>query len=211
MKVAFVGCGNVGAPLADHLQRLGHEVVLAAADPASESVRRALGRNPGLKVAAPREAVAAAEVVLLATPFQANEAALAGLAGALEGKVLVDCTNPVGPGLSHGLGSLQSGAQRVQQLAHGARVVKAFSVYGYENLEDSRYPGYAVRPAMFFCGDDAPAKQAVAGLIAELGWEPLDAGGLEQALQLEHMALLWVRLVRVGGASPHVVWAALRR
>lgn len=211
MKITFVGCGNVGAPLADQLQRLGHEVVLAAADPASESVRRALGRNAGLKVAAPREAVAAAEVVFLATPFQANEAALAGLAGALEGKVLVDCTNPVGPGLSHGLGSLQSGSQRVQQLAPGARVVKAFSVYGYENLEDNRYPAYAVRPAMFFCGDDASAKQAVAGLIAQLDWEPLDAGGLAQALHLEHMTLLWVRLVRAGGASPHLVWAALRR
>jgi hypothetical protein len=48
-------------------------------------------------------------------------------------------------------------------------------------------------------------------LIAELGWEPLDVGGLEQALQLEHMALLWVRMVRVSGAPPHTVWPCLRR
>ncbi len=210
VRVAFIGCGQVGAPLADHLQRLGHDVVLAAAETASESVRKALARNAGLRTASPREAVEAAEVVFLCTPFQANEAALQGLAEVLQGKVLVDCTNPVGPGLSHGLGSVQSGAQRVQQLAPGARVVKAFSVYGYENFEDNRHPGGPL-PAMFFCGADADAKRVVGGLIAQLGWEPLDVGGLEQALHLEHMTLLWVRLVRAGGASPHLVWAALRR
>ena len=64
---------------------------------------------------------------------------------------------------------------------------------------------------MMFCGTDAAAKATVAGLIAQLGWEPLDVGGLEQALHLEHMTLLWIRMVRVNGASPHIVWAALRR
>ena len=61
MNIAFIGYGNVGAPLADHLQRLGHEVTLAANDAASESVKKALARNGGLKVAAPRQAVGSAE------------------------------------------------------------------------------------------------------------------------------------------------------
>jgi hypothetical protein len=47
--------------------------------------------------------------------------------------------------------------------------------------------------------------------IAQLGWHPLDVGGLEQALHLEHMTLLWVRMVRVMGQSPHRVWAMLTR
>jgi hypothetical protein len=211
MRIAFLGYGNVGAPLADHLRRRGHEVTLAAADPASEGVKKALARNRDLRVAAPREAVGGAEVVFLATPFQANEEVLKGVAAELAGKVLVDCTNPVGPGLRHGLESRESGSQAVQRLAPAARVVKAFSIYGFENFEDSAYPGYAVQPVMMFCGGDAAAKKAVAGLIAELGWEPLDVGGLEQALHLEHMTLLWVRMVRVNGASPHMVWARLRR
>jgi predicted dinucleotide-binding enzyme len=210
MKIAFLGYGNVGAPLADHLQRLGHEVTLAAADPGSDGVRKALGRNRGLKVAAPREAVGGAEVVFLATPFPANEEVLKAVADELAGKALVDCTNPVGPELRHGLESRESGSQVVQRLAPAARVVKAFSIYGFENFEDSR-PTYAVKPAMMFCGDDAAAKKAVGELIAQLGWEPLDVGGLEQALHLEHMTLLWVRMVRVNGASPHMVWARLRR
>jgi hypothetical protein len=211
MRIAFLGHGNVGAALADRLQRLGHPVSLATSDAGSDSARKALLRNPQLKVAAPREAVAGADVVFLATPFQANEEVLKGVAAELAGKILVDCTNPVGAGLRHGLESRESGSQAVQRLAPAARVVKAFSIYGFENLEDSLYPAYAVKPAMMFCGDDVAAKKAVGELIAQLGWEPLDVGGLEQALHLEHMTLLWVRMVRVNGASPHMVWARLGR
>lgn len=211
MKIAFLGYGNVGAPLADHLQRLGHEVTLAATDTTSDGVRKALARNDGLKVSAVETTVAAADVVFLATPFGANEALLRPLAGELRGKILVDCTNPVGPGLTHGLGSAQSGSEFLQKLLPETRVVKAFSIYGFENFEDNRYPASSVKPVMMFCGNDADAKATASGLITELGWEPLDVGGLEQALHLEHMTLLWVRMVRMNRHSPHMVWAMLRR
>jgi hypothetical protein len=211
MTIAFIGYGNVGAPLADHLQRIGHQVTLAADDPSSESVRKALARNGGLRAAPTKDAVRGADVVFLATPFQANGSILTAIAGDLSGKVLIDCTNPVGPGLSHGLKSAGSGSEMVQALAPGARVVKAFSIYGFENFENNAYPAFNVKPVMMFCGNDASAKTAAAGLIGELGWEPLDVGGLEQALHLEHMTLLWVRMVRVKGHSPNLVWAALGR
>jgi predicted dinucleotide-binding enzyme len=211
MKIAFVGYGQVGAPLADHLQRIGHEVTLAARDPTSDSVRKALARNASLRVAAPKDAVRDAEVVFLATPFQANEAAVTAIANELRGKILVDCTNPVGPNLSHGLNNAQSGSAMVQALVPDAKVVKAFTIYGFENFEDSSYPAYDVRPVMIYCGEDAAAKAIVGDLIRQLGWEPLDVGGFNQALQLEHMTLLWVRMVRVDGHSPHMVWAVLKR
>jgi 8-hydroxy-5-deazaflavin:NADPH oxidoreductase len=211
MNIVFLGYGNVGAPLADHLQRLGHRVTLAAGNAGSDSLRKALVRNARLEVAPIREAVTGGDVVFLATPFQVIEELLKGIASELEGKLLVDCTNPVGPGLTHGLKSVMSGSEMVQKLASGARVVKAFSIYGFENFENSAYPAYDVRPAMMFCGNDAAAKKTVAELIEQLGWEPLDVGGLEQALHLEHMTLLWVRMVRANGASPHLVYAALRR
>jgi len=211
MKIAFLGFGQVGAPLADHLQRAGHEVTLAARAADGESVQRARARNAALQVADPAATVAAAEVVFLATPYRANAAVLPPLADALAGKVLVDCTNPVGPGLSHGLQSQRSGSADVQALAPRARVVKAFTIYGFENLDDNRFPAANVKPSMMYCGDDAAAKATVAQLIGQLGWEPLDVGGLVQALHLEHMTLLWIRMVRMGGQSPHLVWAALRR
>ncbi len=64
---------------------------------------------------------------------------------------------------------------------------------------------------MFFCGNDPKAKEIVAGLIRELDWEPLDVGDLKQSLHLEHMTLLWIRMVRLQGRTPHLVWAALQR
>jgi hypothetical protein len=211
MKIAFIGYGQVGSALADHLQRLGHEVTLAARDTQSDSVRKALTRNAKLKTAPPKDAVAAADMVFLATPFQANEAALAAVRGELKDKVLVDCTNPVGPNLSHGLQSARSGSETVQALVPEAKVVKAFTIYGFENFENNEFPGYSVKPVMMYCGKDAAGKQAVGGVIAELGWEPLDVGGLEQALHLEHMTLLWIRMVRAQHRPSATVWAMLTR
>jgi len=211
MKIAFIGCGNVGAPLASSLQRLGQQVTLATANASSVSVKKALASNANLMVAAPKQAVEGAEVVFLATPFQANAEALGAVAEELRGKILVDCTNPVGAGLRHGLNNVESGSEMVQKLAPEARVVKAFTIYGFENFENNAYPAYNVKPSMMYCGRDASAKKTVGELIGQLGWEPLDVGGLEQALHLEHMTLLWVRMVRVNGHSPNMVWAVLKR
>ena len=211
MNIAFIGYGNVGGPLADNLQRLGHVVTLAAKDAGSDNVKKVQALNAGISVASPQEAVASADVVFLATPFQANEDALLAVEKELKGKILIDCTNPVGPGLTHGLNNVLSGSEMVQKLVPEAKVVKAFTIYGFENFQNSAYPSYNVKPVMMFCGNDSVAKQTVAGLIGQLGWEPLDVGRLEQALHLEHMTLLWVRLVRVNGHSPNLVWAALHR
>jgi len=170
-----------------------------------------LAKNPNLAVAPPREAVRHAEVVFLATPFQTNQAVLEAVADELRGKILIDCTNPVGANLSHGLNSVESGSERIQRRLPDTKVVKAFTIYGFENFEDSTYPGYNVKPVMMYCGNEASAKQVVGELIGELGWNPLDVGGLEQALHLEHMILLWVRMVCVNGHSPNLVWAMLTR
>lgn len=211
MRIAFIGCGQVGGPLADHLARVGHEVTLAAQDADSTSVKKALARNAGLRVGPPKEAVRAAEVVFLATPFHADEEALNGVADDITGKILVDCTNPVGPNLTHGLNNQQSGSEMIQKLVPETHVVKAFTIYGFETFEDNSFPGYGVKPVMMFCGNNTAAKEKVAGLIAQLGWEPFDVGGIEQALHLEHMTLLWVRMVRVDGHGPNFVWAVLER
>ena len=64
---------------------------------------------------------------------------------------------------------------------------------------------------MMYCGQDSAAKKIVGELIAQLGWHALAVGGLDQALHLEHMTLLWVRMVRVNGHSPNMVWAMLTR
>lgn len=212
MIITFIGYGKVGGALADHLHRAGHEVTLAANDPHSEGVQKALARNANLKVGLPREAVKQAELVFLATPFQANAEALKLVAEELSGKILVDCTNPVGPNLTHGLNSLESGSEAVQKLAPNTKVVKAFSIYGFENFENSTYPGFGnLRPAMLIAGNDSSAKQVVSELCVQLGWSPTDTGTLSSALHLEHMTLLWIRMARVQGRGPHFTWGLLTR
>jgi hypothetical protein len=155
--------------------------------------------------------VASAEVVFLATPFEANEEVLRN-AGRLNGKIIVDCTNPVGPGLTHLLKSEISGGEYVQKLVPEAMVVKAFTIYGYENFIDSHYPGYGtLKPAMLIAGNDDKAKKNIAGLCKELGWEPVDTGDISMSLHLEHMTLLWIKMVRMKGFGTGLTWAMLTR
>lgn len=213
MQLAVLGYGHVGATLAGALIAAGHDVTLATNPNRPQGAEAARQADPRLAKAAisdPLTAVSAADAVLLAVPFAAVEEVLAPLAPALQGTTLIDATNPVGPGLTHGLGSAQSGAERVAALAPGASVVKAFSVYGYENLADPPGRPDGIRPAMPYAGGDPAAKATVAALLTDLGWEPLDVGPLTAALDLEHLTLLWVRMVRAGGHSPRLVWAALR-
>lgn len=211
MKIAFIGIGQVGSALAGRLVALGHSVTIAARDPESERVQAAIAQYPALQVATPPHAVADAEIVFLATQFDAHAAAIAG-AGDLSGKILVDCTNPVGANLSHGLQSQQSGAEAIQQVAPTAKVVKAFTIYGVENLGDNAYPGYGdLKPAMLIAGDDPAAKQAIADLCQAMDWEPVDVGGLAMSLHLEHMTLLWIQMARVQKRGTGFVWAMLNR
>jgi hypothetical protein len=211
MNIAFIGIGNVGSALANHLQRAGHCVTIGARNPQSASVKEAQALNPALVARPVREAVAGAEVIFLATPFNSVEAALQEV-GDLAHKVLVDCTNPVGPGLTHALDSQISGGELLQNLVPDARVVKAFTIYGYENLQNSAYPACGdLKPAMLIAGNDAQAKEIVAGLCRQLGWEPVDTGNIGASLHLEHMTLLWIKMARVQGWGPHWVWAMLRR
>lgn len=212
MNIAFIGVGNVGAPLADRLQKLGHDVIIAARNPNSESVQAVVARNANLTVQTPASAIALAEVVFLAVPFSAIESALAEIGNALDGKILVDCTNPVAPDLSHGLDNKISGSEWVQQQVPQARVVKAFTIYGFENFEDSVYPGYGdLQPVMLIAGNDPTAKETVASLCQQLGWEPMDTGDLSTSLHLEHMTLLWIKMARVQGRGSGFVWAMLQR
>jgi 8-hydroxy-5-deazaflavin:NADPH oxidoreductase len=212
MKIAFIGVGNVGAPLAHRLQVLGHQVVIAARDPQSQTVQSALNRHPDLLVQSPSEAVESSDVVFLATPFSAIESALTPLKSVLSERILVDCTNPVGANLSHGLQSHISGSETIQQLVPDAHVVKAFTIYGYENFEDNHYPGYGdLKPAMLIAGDNPAAKTVVADFCQQFGWEPIDTGNLSMSLHLEHMALLWIKMAGAQGRKASFVWARLQR
>lgn len=209
MKLAFIGIGNVGFALANNLHKKNHEIIVANNDENSETVKKALEQNSNFSVKNIQEAIQEAEVIFLATPFNANEEILKSLK--FNGKVLVDCTNPVGAGISHGLKSEISGSEKVQQWAPDAKVVKAYTIYGFENFINSDYPNYNVKPVMMIAGNDTEAKNSVSKINSDMGYETLDTGKLDQALHLEHMTLLWVKMVRRDGHHPNFVWAKLEK
>lgn len=208
-KIAFIGIGNVGFAIANNLQKKGHEIIVANNDENSVTVKKALEQNVNFSVKNIQEAIDEAEIVFLATPFQANEEILKSLT--FNGKVLVDCTNPVGMGISHGLKSEISGSEKVQEWAPDAKVVKAYTIYGFENFINSDYPNYNVKPVMMIAGNDTAAKNIVSKINTDMGYETLDTGKLDQALHLEHITLLWVKMVRRDGHHPNFVWAKLEK
>ncbi|MBS1261639.1 MAG: hypothetical protein MAG453_00968 [Calditrichaeota bacterium] len=196
MKITVIGSGNVGSSLAMHWVREGHSVTFGVRDPDSRKTRAALESAPGADAKPVTEACAGAEVVTLCTPYTAVEAVLKQ-AGELAGATVIDCTNPIGPGLTSLAAEGSSGAETIAALAPGAHVVKAFNSVGYEVMRDPIYGDR--RAVMHYCGDDAGAKARARELIEACGFEPLDAGPLSVARHVENLALLWIELaVRQG-------------
>ena len=213
LHAAVYGHGNVGTAVAVALASAGHQITFAVGDDRRANAEAAAAAQPALAdagFAPPADAVAAADVAVLALPFGTLADALPPIADAASGRLVIDATNPVGPGLTHGLGSQRSGSQVVAELLPDSRVAKAFSVYGFENFASAPAHPDGLRAVMPFATDDEQARTELSGLLDQLGWEPFDAGGLAAAVDLEHLTLLWVRHVRAGGNPPQLTWAALR-
>lgn len=79
---------------------------------------------------------------------------------------------------------------------------------GYDNMANPRYPEGPV--TMFICGDDDAARQAVAQLAQDIGFDPVDCGPLAQARLLEPLAVLWITLA-VGGLGRDFAFRLMRR
>ncbi len=196
--IAIVGSGHIGMGLGRAWARAGHTVVFGARDPQDAELVAACGEI-GARATGVAEAAQDADVVALAVPYAALDAVLEA-AGALAGKIVIDCTNAVGRGMALAHGHTTSAAEELQKQIPAARVFKSFNAQGAENLANPRYDGVAA--TNFFCGgggggggggaEDAAARTIVAGLVADVGFDPVDAGPLKQARLLEPMMLLWV-------------------
>src|SRR5437762_3231781 len=168
MKIGVIGAGNVGGTLGRAWAKKGHDIFFGVRHPQDDKTRQ-LVQSIGSKAQAGTVAEAAAfgEVVLLATPWAAAEAAVRA-AGDLAGKPLIDCTNPLKPDVS-GLevGFSTSGAEQVAGWARGAKVFKAFNTTGFNNMANPVIN--AIRTVMFVCGDDEAVKPTILQLAADGG------------------------------------------
>lgn len=208
MRIAILGAGNVGGTLGRRWAEAGHDVKFGVRRPDAGAQAVKGGQGQGLpsrtSVVSPAEAVREANVVVLATPWGAVEDALreAGRdAGALDGRPLLDATNPLKAGFALDVGpGGESGAERIQALVPNAHVVKVFNTTGAENLRDPTYGGAAT--VMFYAGNDTGAKRVAHELASTLGFDPVDAGVLTRARALENLAALWIALANGATGAP---------
>jgi predicted dinucleotide-binding enzyme len=202
MRIAVLGAGRVGATLGARWTEAGHEVVYGVRNPADPKHTR-LG-----SVVTPAEAVRGAEVVLVALPWDAVESVLSGLD--LGEAVVVDATNPLAASARELRGHPElSGAELVAGWARSRRVVKAINSTGSANMADPRYAG--ATPVMLVAGDDEAAKAVALGLAGDVGFDAVDAGPLAAARDLEHLAMIWIRLAYSLGNGPGIAFGLLRR
>ncbi|MDZ7858169.1 MAG: NADPH-dependent F420 reductase [Sphaerotilus sp.] len=208
MSISIIGAGNVGVALGQALTRRGETVVFGVPEPQKYAAAvAALGDKAHLTSTA--EAIAASDLLILAVPHTAT----AGIAQSVpdwQGKVLVDATNPLAPGLTGlTLGTSTSGAEVLAQQARGARVVKAFNSTGADNMADAAYAGGL--PMMPICGDDADARHRVMALATLIGFEAVDMGPLMAARYLEPFAMTWIHMALRQGMGRRFAFGLLRR
>jgi 8-hydroxy-5-deazaflavin:NADPH oxidoreductase len=192
-KIGIIGTGVVGQALADGLLKHGYEVMRGTREP-GKLAEWQKGAGAKAHVGSQADAAKYGDLVVLAVKGTAAEEIVGQLGGALDGRVVVDTTNPIANApptngvLAFFTGPNDSLMERLQKRAPKARFVKAFSCVGSALMID---PKLASKPSMFICGNDGAAKEVTRGLLDELGWETEDMGGVEAARAIEPLCQLW--------------------
>jgi 8-hydroxy-5-deazaflavin:NADPH oxidoreductase len=201
MKIAIIGAGNVGKTLGTALRSKGHTVVYGSRNPAGHTAAN---------VKSVADALVGAEAVILATPWTATEALVVQHADGLANKIVIDATNPIHPSLARlAIASNSSGVELLQSQARQAKFFKAFNSTGANVMAHPRFA--AGQAAMFVAGPDGADKDTVLRIVADVGFEPVDAGELKAARQLEHLALLWIQLALAKGHGRDFAFVIARR
>ena len=188
MKVLVIGAGNMGSGFVKQLSAAGHSVSVTARDAAKAAAVASQNVNATAVPAA--GAAEGQDVVILATGFGDAVFALQSV-GNLQGKVVVDITNPLTAdymGLT--LGHSTSAAEEIAKAIPGAQVVKAFNTVLAQVLGQGSSLGDDSKVTVFYAGDSDAAKGIVKALAESLGFVTADAGGLKNARYLEPVAAL---------------------
>jgi 8-hydroxy-5-deazaflavin:NADPH oxidoreductase len=192
MKITVIGAGNMGSAFVKQLTRAGHQVSVTARDAAKAA--QVAAANPGAKAVASAGSAAGADAVILATAYGDAVPALKQ-AGDLQGKVVIDITNPLTAdymGLT--IGHSTSAAEEIAKAVPGAEVVKAFNTLFAQVLSEGADFGNGRKVSVFVAGDSERAKQTAGAIAESLGFSVVDAGGLKNARYLEPLAGLNVYL-----------------
>ena len=193
--ISIIGSGGMATAIAGRVAKAGHTVEIVTRDTAKAKAlaeKLAAGATTGTYGAAP-----AGDIVILAVPYSSAAVVVADFGEALDGKVIIDVTNPVAPDMAglvtpHG----SSGAQEIAKgTPAGAHVVKAFNtIFGHVLAKGGH------RDA-FLAADDPEAKARVSTFLESLGLRPLDVGGLHMAATRESLGLMMFGLAQNGAGT----------
>lgn len=184
MRIAVIGTGRIGGTLGGRWRAAGHEVVYGSRTGSAEG-------PGGAPVMAVGEALAGADVVLLAVPGGAAAEVVAANGAALAGKVVIDAVNRIGEPEVNSRAAIAAAAPQ-------ARYVRAFNTLGWENFADP-LPG----TALFFAADP-DARPAAEELITAVGLEPVFAGDAGASGTVNALLPLWFALVKHAGGNRRV-------
>jgi hypothetical protein len=193
VNLGIIGAGSLGTALGGRLAERGHSIMFGGGASAQDAAVRQRAR-----VGSNAETAAFGDVVILAVPFAAIDAALAE-AALLRGRVLWSCVNALKPdytGLIVGFDN--SAAEEIARRAPGARVVAALPPFAHAIAAGQLSYDRDLAPTVFVCGDDAAAKGIVERLVRDIGAHPVDAGPLEAARLVEPAMMLAVSIAYAG-------------
>ena len=211
MRIGILGSGLMGGKLGTIFARAGHDVVFSYAHSTDKLEKLAREAGKRARAGTPREAAEESDVLLLAVHWSRFKDVLKQ-AGDLSGKIIVSCSLPMNAddtGLV--VGKTSSGAEKLAKMVPKARVVSAFGTVPSEVLFGVyRAKRRATRPSLVYCGDDRTAKKKVALLIRDAGFDPVDAGALSMARNLEPFTLLIAQLAYEGPKGPELAYRFMR-
>lgn len=193
MKIGTIGAGNIGGTVGGLFAEAGHEVYFSSRNP--DELQPLVDRYaPNAQAGTVAEAIAFANVILLAVPYGAMPQISEDYADALAGKVVLDAGNPIphrdgdmaGPALEKGAGLA------TQELLPGARIVRAFNSIGYRVFASEAHRS-GDKLAVPLAGDDEEALQIAAQLVRDAGFEPVIVGSLADGRKFDYGSELFTR------------------
>jgi len=201
MRIGVVGgTGKEGRGLVLRWARAGHDLVIGSRDPARAAASAAeLGARVDRAITGGDNlAASACDVVVVSVPYGGHAETLRGLAGALDGRIVVDLVVPLVPPQVSRVHLPPGGAAALEAkaiLGESARVVGALHHVSSTMLEDIDHtPGHAMTGDVLICSDDRAALDTVVGLVGDLGMRGVDAGPLANAVALEAMTPVLIHM-----------------
>ena len=187
-KVAIIGLGNIGKAVATNLAKGNHPVILASRD--SEKTK-ALAEQLGNLATAKEitEAIHEADVIIPAVYFNALQEFFQTYARELEGKIIVDVSNPIAPdgngGFKKIIGEQESAGKILSNvIPTNAKLVKAFGTLGVDSLLGAAF-NEPDKKVLFYASDSTKSNPQIEELITKSGFAPFHVGGLDQSIRIE--------------------------